>query len=113
MTGTRPVGGVSAIAVHDRGRLERRSVVEQEGFQGLAEVLDEMEPIDHLHRLRCPPRMWSVPQALKSFGGDLGIAHRVLNVLVPQVVLDQPGIQALVRQGIATAMAEHVGMDVR
>ena len=39
----------------DRGRLERRSVVEQKGFQGLAEVLDEMEAIDDLHRLGGPP----------------------------------------------------------
>ena len=38
-----------------RGRLERRSVVDQEGFQRLAEVLDEMKPIDDLHRVGCPP----------------------------------------------------------
>ena len=55
VTGTEPVGGVSAMAVPDRGGLQRRSVVEQEGFQGLAEVLDEMKAIDHLHRLGCPP----------------------------------------------------------
>jgi hypothetical protein len=30
-------------------------VVEQEGFQRLAEVVDAMEPIDPLHRLGCPP----------------------------------------------------------
>jgi hypothetical protein len=35
--------------------LERRSVVEEEGFQGLAEVLDEMEAVDDLHRLGRPP----------------------------------------------------------
>ena len=39
----------------NRSRLQRGAVVEQEGFQGLAEVLDEMEAIDHLHRLGCPP----------------------------------------------------------
>ena len=39
----------------DRGGLQRRSVVEQEGFQDLTEVLDEMEAIDHLHGLGCPP----------------------------------------------------------
>ena len=38
-----------------RGRLERRAVVEEERFQPLAEVLHEMKPIDHLHRLGCPP----------------------------------------------------------
>jgi hypothetical protein len=35
----------------DRGRLEGRSVIEQDSFQRLAEVLHEMKPIDHLHRL--------------------------------------------------------------
>ena len=30
-------------------------MVDQEGFQGLAEVLDEMEAIDHLHGLGRPP----------------------------------------------------------
>jgi hypothetical protein len=30
-------------------------VVEQDGFQGLTEVLDEVEAIDHLHRLGRPP----------------------------------------------------------
>ena len=30
-------------------------MVEQEGFQGLAEVLDEMKPVDDLHRLGRPP----------------------------------------------------------
>ena len=30
-------------------------MVDQQGFQGLAEVLDQMKPIDHLHRLGCPP----------------------------------------------------------
>jgi hypothetical protein len=35
--------------------LERRSVVDEEGFQGLAEVLDEMEAIDHLYGLGRAP----------------------------------------------------------
>jgi hypothetical protein len=39
----------------DRSRLERRPVVQQEGFQRLAEVLDEVEAVDHLHRPGCPP----------------------------------------------------------
>ncbi|HEX2186913.1 MAG TPA: hypothetical protein VHN78_15565, partial [Chloroflexota bacterium] len=38
-----------------RGRLEHRSVVDEERFQRLAEVLDEMKPIDQLHRLGGPP----------------------------------------------------------
>jgi hypothetical protein len=39
----------------DRCRLERRSVVDQKGFQGLSEVVDEVKPIHHLHGLGCPP----------------------------------------------------------
>jgi len=30
-------------------------MVAQEGFQGLAEILDEVEALDHLHRLGGPP----------------------------------------------------------
>jgi hypothetical protein len=32
----------------DCGSLECRSTVDQVGFQGLAEVLDEMKPVNHL-----------------------------------------------------------------
>jgi hypothetical protein len=39
----------------DRCRLECRSTVDQQGFQGLAEILDQMEAIDHLHRRWGPP----------------------------------------------------------
>jgi hypothetical protein len=39
----------------ERGVLERWSVVDQKGLQGLAEVLDEMEPIDHLHGIGRAP----------------------------------------------------------
>jgi hypothetical protein len=35
----------------------------------------------------------------------------VLNVLVPQVMLDRPGIVAIIGQLEAGGMAEHVGMD--
>jgi hypothetical protein len=30
-------------------------VVDQEGLQGLAEVLNQMKPIDHLYCVGCPP----------------------------------------------------------
>ncbi len=39
----------------DRCHLQRRSMVAQEGFHGLAEILDEVKSIDDLHRVRCPP----------------------------------------------------------
>jgi hypothetical protein len=42
--------------------LECRSVVAQEDFQGLAEVLDEMEAIDHLYGLgRAPANAVRIP----------------------------------------------------
>jgi hypothetical protein len=39
----------------DGGILERRSAVDEEGLQGLAEVADEMKAVDDLDRLGCPP----------------------------------------------------------
>jgi hypothetical protein len=39
----------------DCGRLQRRAVIAQDGFHGLAEVLHAMEPIPHRHGLRRPP----------------------------------------------------------
>jgi len=35
----------------------------------------------------------------------------VLNVAVPQIVLNQAGVGALVGEGKATCMAQHVGMN--
>ena len=35
----------------------------------------------------------------------------MLNVPVPQVVLDQPRVCALISEGKAAGMAQHVGMD--
>jgi hypothetical protein len=39
----------------DGSRLQHRSVVDEERFQRLAEVLDQVKAIDHLHGLRGPP----------------------------------------------------------
>jgi hypothetical protein len=39
----------------DCSRLPRRSVVEQGAYQDLTEVLDQMEPVDHRHRLGHAP----------------------------------------------------------
>jgi len=36
-------------------RLQRRSSRDEKGLNGFAEIPDEMKPIDHLHRLGCPP----------------------------------------------------------
>lgn len=34
----------------------------------------------------------------------------MLNAAVPQIILDQPGVSALIRQGVSTGMAQHVRM---
>ena len=50
------------IAVHMAAAVWGRSVVAQEDFQGLAEVLDEMEAIDHLYGLgRAPANAVRIP----------------------------------------------------
>ena len=40
-----------------------------------------------------------------------GVAHGVLNVAVPEIVLDQPGVRALVGESKTAGMAQHVGME--
>jgi hypothetical protein len=40
------------------------------------------------------------------------IPHRMLHTLVPEVILNEPGIVPLIRQCMATTMAQHVRVDV-
>lgn len=51
------------------------------------------------------------PQFLELSGIGGGIAHGVLNVAVPEIVLDEPGVCALVCEGKIAGMAQHVGMN--
>ena len=51
------------------------------------------------------------PKALEAIGRQLGIAHRVLNVLVAEPGLQRPRVVAGIGQRIAAAMAQHVRMD--
>lgn len=39
-----------------------------------------------------------------------GVPHRMLNILMPQVVLDRPRIQPVVRELESTGMVQHVRM---
>jgi hypothetical protein len=39
-----------------------------------------------------------------------GVTDGVLNVVVPEIVLDQAGVRALVGESKAAGMAQHVGM---
>lgn len=50
-------------------------------------------------------------EILEASGGQLGVAHRVGNVPVAQVVLDGAGVVAVVRQLEAGPVPQHVGVD--
>ena len=52
-----------------------------------------------------------LPESLKPIWCQLGVPHRVLDILVAQIVLDRPGVMSLVRQIEPTGMAQHVGVD--
>jgi len=56
-------------------------------------------------------RAVSTPEVLEPMRRQLGVAHRVLNILVPQPSLQRPCVVAGVRQGVAAAVAQHVRMD--
>ncbi len=51
------------------------------------------------------------PQLLKPRWISGGVAHGVLNVAVPEIVLNEAGVCALVGESKTTGMAQHVGMD--
>jgi hypothetical protein len=51
------------------------------------------------------------PEVLEPIGRQLGVAHRVLDVLVTEPRLQRPGIVACIRQGIAAAVPQHVRKD--
>ncbi len=51
------------------------------------------------------------PQLLEPRGIGGGVAHSVLNVPVPEIVLTKARVRALVSESKAAGMAQHVGMD--
>jgi hypothetical protein len=52
-----------------------------------------------------------LPKVSKAVWCHLGVANRVLDVLVPEISLQRPDIVALVSQQIAAGMPKHVRMD--
>src|SRR6516162_8055173 len=61
-------------------------------------------------RVRVPPS--SVPpKILEPVGRHVGVPDRVLDVLVPEVVLQGPRVVAIIGQFEATGMAKHVRVD--
>jgi hypothetical protein len=53
-------------------------------------------------------RPGSPPEVLKPIRRQLGVAHRVLDILMPEICLQAARIVAGIGQGIASAMAQHV-----
>jgi hypothetical protein len=51
------------------------------------------------------------PEVLEAVGRHFGVPDRVLNVLVPEVVLQGPRVVAIVRKLEPTGMAKHVWVD--
>jgi len=51
------------------------------------------------------------PKVLEPVGRHVGVPDRVLNVLVPEVVLQGPGVVAIVREFEPTGVAKHVRVD--
>src|SRR5262249_42030026 len=51
------------------------------------------------------------PKLLESVGRHFGVSDRVLDVLVPEVVLQGPGVMAIIGQFEPPGMAQHVGVD--
>ena len=52
-----------------------------------------------------------IPEITKPLGGQFCVAHRVLNMAMPEILLDGAGIDAFVREVKATSMAQHMWMD--
>src|SRR5262249_2357268 len=55
----------------------------------------------------------SAPEIPEPIGRQLGIADRVLDVLVPEVVLQGSSVVAVIGQLEAAGVAQHVGMDCK
>ena len=52
-----------------------------------------------------------LPEITKPLGCQVRVAYRVLNMAVPEILLNGAGIDTFVREVKATRMAEHVRMD--
>ena len=51
------------------------------------------------------------PQPFEPLGVGLRIAYGIVDLFMPHVLLNQPGVVALIRQVGAAGMLEHVGVD--
>ena len=56
---------------------------------------------------------FSAPEVLKPIRSQLGVTHRVLDVLVAEPRLQCPGVMAGIGQRVAAAVPQHVRVDLR
>src|SRR5262245_37961089 len=64
-----------------------------------------------LRNRSCRRRERSTPKVLEAIGRHLGVPDRVLDVLVPEVVLQRPRVVAIIGELEPTGMAQHVRVD--
>ena len=64
-----------------------------------------------VRRAAVAPFESSPPKPLEPVGGEFGVPHGMLDVLVPEVGLDRAGVVTVVRPRVPAAVAEHVGTD--
>src|SRR5262245_43561519 len=69
---------------------------------GIDAALREIEPNAYLSVF---------PKIFEPIGSHFGVPDRVLNVLVPEVVLQRPRVVAIVGELVSTGMAKHVRVD--
>src|SRR3954451_18955608 len=61
-------------------------------------------------RLPRAPIYASLPEGFEAIGCELGVAHRVLDVLVAEVMLQGPRVLLVIGQRVAEGMPQHVRM---
>jgi hypothetical protein len=55
----------------------------------------------------------SSPEVTEAVEGKLGVANRVLNILVPEIVLQRSGVVAIIGELEAASVPQHVGMHAK
>src|SRR5262249_22673189 len=60
---------------------------------------------------RCPRLRSAPPKVLEPVGRHFGVSDRVLDVLVPEVMLQGPRVVAIIGELKTTGMAQHVWVD--
>jgi hypothetical protein len=76
----------------------------------IIEVATQHRAAASLKAARNPPNRSIPPEVLEPIRRQLGVAHRVLDVLVAKVCLQRPGVVAGICEGEAAGVPKHVGM---